>query len=127
MLLIVLKKPHYVNFKDIQFFIFSIEVHLIYNVVLILCTSDSVIHIYIYIYIYIHTFFFNIHFHYNLSWDNEYSSLVTHPVCNSLPLLRLNSQSILPSLPPSWSEPPEPPICSLCKDVQFFCIIGDTF
>ena len=92
MLLIVLKKAHYVYFKDIQFFIFSIgSTFDLQCCVNYFCVS--VIHLYIYIYvcvcvyIYTHTFFFNIHFHYSLSWDIEYSSLedTVGPCC--LPIL----------------------------------------
>ena len=143
MLLIVLKKAHYVYFKDIHFFIFSIEVHLIYNVVLILCTSDSVIHIYMciyiyiymYIYIYIHTFFFNIHFHYSLSWDNEYSSLedTVGPCC--LPILSV-TVCLCWDWIPSPSFPHSHPLgqnhqnhqsVHYVKTFSFFAYIGDTF
>ena len=55
--------------------------------------------------VYIYTFFFNILFHYSyhgmltvVPCRTQQDRVVTHPVCNSLPLLRLNSQSILPSL-----------------------------
>ena len=49
------KKAHYVILKIFNF-LFLIEVHLIYNVVLI--TSVAVIQLYIHTCIYIYTFFF---------------------------------------------------------------------